>query len=168
MAQRRSSQVSNFKHQWRQRNCRVWSHTGALIPLLPPSSSSALGVNSLPSASSSRLPVQRSPGGNRSIIRALTTPLAVPTRTVFDPSMAPKYLPCPIRESRGPKRRLDGCKGIHHTRSPNYTKGRTTRLPTFRSHAFLPSRPTANRRCMLAVYGTRQQIMVCWQFDTRS
>ena len=36
-----------------------------MIPTLPPSSSSAFGVNSLPTASSSKLPVHRSPGGNR-------------------------------------------------------------------------------------------------------
>ena len=123
--------------------------TGALIPTLPPSSSSAASVHSLPSASSSKLPVHRSPGSNRLIVRAFTTPLAVPTSTI-----GPKCLPCSNRESRGPRRRLDGCNGIHHARSLNCAKGRTARLPTFRSYAVLPSRPTANRRCMLAAYGT--------------
>ena len=80
-------------------------NTGALIPTLPPTSSRAFGVNSLPSASSSKLPIHRSP--------------AVPTSTVFDPAIGPQYLPCSKRVSRGPRRRLDGCKGIHHTRSPN-------------------------------------------------
>ena len=98
-------------------------NTGALIPTLPPSSSNALGVYSLPCASSNKLPVHRSPGGNRLIVRAFTTPLAVPTSTVFDPSIGPKYLPSSNRESKGPKRRLDGCTGIHHTRSPNCAKG---------------------------------------------
>ena len=129
-------------------------NTSALIPTLPPSSSGAFGVNSLPSASSSKLPVHRSHGGNRSIVRAFTTPLAVPTSSVFDPSTGPKYLPSSNRESRGPSRQLDGCKSIHHTRSPNCAKEGTARLPTFRSHAVLPSRPTANRRCVLAAYGT--------------
>ena len=76
-------------------------NTGALIPTLQPSSSSAWGVNSLPSASSSKLPVHRSPGDNRLVVRAFTTPLAVPTITVFDPSIGPKYLPCSNRESKG-------------------------------------------------------------------
>ena len=128
--------------------------TGALIPTLPPSSSSAGGVDSLPSASSSRLPVHHSPGGNRLIVRAFTTPLVVPINTVFDPSFGPRYLPCSNRECRGQGRRLDGCKGIHHIRSLNCAKKRTTRLPSFRSYAVLPSRPTANRRSMLAAYGT--------------
>ena len=44
-------------------------NTGARIPTLPPSSSSAFGVNSLPCASSNKLPVHRSPGGNRLIVR---------------------------------------------------------------------------------------------------
>ena len=49
-------------------------------------------------------------------------------------------------ESRRPRRRFDGCKGTHHTRSPNCAKGGTARV--------LSCRPTANRRCMLAAYGT--------------
>ena len=112
--------------------------TGALMPILPPSSSSAFGENSLPSASSNKLPAHRSPGGNRLIVRAFTTQLAVPTSTVFDPSIGPKHLPCSNRESKRPKRRLDGCKGIHHARSPNCGKGRTAHLPTFLSYAVLP------------------------------
>ena len=48
-------------------------NASALIPTPSPSSSCALGVNSLPSASSSRLPVHRSLGGNRLIVR--TSPL---------------------------------------------------------------------------------------------
>ena len=140
-------------------------NTHALIPTLPPSSSSALGVNSLPSASSSKLPVHRSPGGNRLIVWALTTPVAVATKYRVRPSIRPKYLPCSNRESRGPRRRLDGCKGIHHTRSPNCAKRGTARLPTFRSHAVSPSRPTANRRCMLAAYGT-SHVNISWSAGT--
>ena len=132
-AQRRPSHLPNFRCQWRRGTAACGCKTGALIPTLPPSSSSAFGVNSLP--------VHRSPGGNRLIVRAFTTPLAVPTSTVFDPSIGSKYLPCSHRESRGPRRRLDGCTGIHHTRSPNCAKGRTARLTTFRSSAVLPSRP---------------------------
>ena len=119
--------------------------TSALVPTLPPSSSSAFGVYSLPSASSSKLPVHRSLGGNPLMVRGFTTPLAVPTSTVFDPSIGPKYLPCSDRESRGLRRRLDVCKGIHHTRSPNLCHGRTARFLTFCWYAVLPSRPTANR-----------------------
>ena len=81
--------------------------TGALIPILPPSSSSAFGANSLPRASSNRLPFHRSPGGNHLIVLAFTTPLAVPIRTVFDPSIGPKYPPCSKRETKGQKRRVD-------------------------------------------------------------
>ena len=114
----------------------------------------AYGCNTSAPASSSKLPVHRWPGGNRLIVRAFTTPLAVPINTVFDPSIGPTYLPCSNRDSRRPRRRLDGCKSIHHTRSPNCAKGGTARLPTFLSYAVLPSRPTANRRCMLAAYGT--------------
>ena len=45
----------------------------------------------------------------------------------------------------------------------------TARRPTFRSYAVLPSRPTANRRCMLAArHKPRQQIVGCWHLDTRS
>ena len=40
---------------------------------------------------------------------------------------------------------------LAHQRVPS---GVTERLRTFRSYAVLPSRPTANRRCMLAAYGT--------------
>ena len=120
-------------------------NTSAPIPTLQPSSSNVFGVNSLPSASSSKLPVHRSFGGNRLFVQAFTTPLAVPINTVFDPSIGTKYLPCSNRESRGPKRRLDGFRNIHHTCSPNCAKGGTARLP---------SRPTANRQCMLAAYGT--------------
>ena len=43
-------------------------NTGALIPILPPSSS-AFGVNSLPSASSIKEPAHRWHGRNRSIVR---------------------------------------------------------------------------------------------------
>ena len=67
------------------------------------------------------LPVHRSPGGNRLVVRAFTT--AVPINTVFDSSVGPKYLPCSNRESRWPRRRLDGCIGIHHTRSPKLCQG---------------------------------------------
>ena len=74
-------------------------------------------------------------GGNHLIVRAFTTPLAVPTSTVFDPSIGRKYLPCSNRESKGPRRRLDGCRGIHHTLSPSCAKGGTARLPTFLSYA---------------------------------
>ena len=83
-----------------------------------------------------------------------TTPLAVPTSTVFDPSIGPKYIPCSNRETKGPRRRLDGCKSIHHSRSPNCVKVGTARLPTFLSYAVLPSRPTTNRRGMLVAYDT--------------
>ena len=51
-------------------------------------------------------------------------------------------------------RRLDGCKGTHHTRSLNCAKEGTARHPTFLSCAVLPSRPTENRRCMLVAYDT--------------
>ena len=46
----------------------------------------------MPSASSNKPPVHRSLGGNRLIVRAFTTPLAVATSTVFDPSIGPMYL----------------------------------------------------------------------------
>ena len=108
--------------------------TGALIPILPPSSSSAFGANSLPRASSNRLPFHRSPGGKHLIVLAFTTPLAVPIRTVFDPSIGPKYPPCSKRETHGPKRRVDGCSGIHHTHS---------------SYAVFQSRPIANQKVMI-------------------
>ena len=72
--------------------------------ILPPPYSNVFGVNSLPCASSSKLPVHRSPGGNRLMVRAFTTPFAVPMNTVFDPSIGSKYLPCSNRDSRG----LDG------------------------------------------------------------
>ena len=65
-----------------------------------------------------------------------------------------RTFPGQLSECNRPRRRLDGCKGNHHTPSPNCAKGRTTRLPTFRSCAVLPSRLHANRRCMLAGYGT--------------
>ena len=71
----------------------------------------------------------------------------MPINTVFDSSIGPRNLPCSNLESRRPRRRLDGCRGIHHIRSPNC-------LPTFRSHAVFPSRPTENGRCLLAAYGT--------------
>ena len=142
-------------------------NTGALIPTLPPSSSSACGVNSLPTASSGKLPVHRSPGGNRLIVRAFTTPLEVPTSTVFDASIGPKYLPCSKRESRRPDGGWMAAKAFTTLAHRTVPRG-TARLPTFRSYAVLPSRPTANRRCMLAAYGTkpRQQIMVCWHVGT--
>ena len=63
--------------------------TGALIPTQPPSSSSAVGVNSLPCASSNKLPFQRSLGGIRLIVQEFATSLEVPTRTVFDMSIGP-------------------------------------------------------------------------------
>ena len=95
-----------------------------------------------------------SPAANRLIVRCFHPPLAVSTSTVFDPSIGPKCLLCSNRESKGPKRRLDGCKGIHHIRSPNCAKEGTARLPTFLSYAVLPSRPTDNRRCMLVAHDT--------------
>ena len=107
-------------------------NTGALIPTLPPSSSSAFGVNSLPTVlrpASCQSIVRLA--AIRLIVRAFTTPLAVPRSTVFDPSIGPKYLPCSNRESRGPRQRLDGCKGIHHTRSPNCAKGEQHAFPHF-------------------------------------
>ena len=66
----------------------------------------------------------------------------------------PSTFPCSNRESRGPRRGLDGCKGIHHTRSPNCSKGEQRAFPHFVHTAVLPSRSNANRRCMLAAYGT--------------
>ena len=67
-------------------------NTSALISTLPPSSSSAFGVNSLPNVSCSKLPAHRSPGCNRLIVRAFTTPLAVSISTVFDPSVPSTFL----------------------------------------------------------------------------
>ena len=78
------------------------SNTGARIPSLPPLSSNAFGANSLPCASSNKLPVHRSPGGNRLVVLVFITPLAVPKGTVFDPSIGPKNHPCSNRESKGP------------------------------------------------------------------
>ena len=76
-------------------------HLHILGPTLPPSSSSAFNVNSLPCASSNKLPVHPSPGGNRLIVPAFTTPPAVSTSTVFDPSIGPKYPSCSNREPKG-------------------------------------------------------------------
>ena len=59
-AQWRSSYLSNFRRQRRQKTAACGCNTGALIQTLPPSSSSAFGLNSLPSASSNKLPVHRS------------------------------------------------------------------------------------------------------------
>ena len=97
-------------------------NTGAMIPTLPPSSSSAFGVNSLPCASSNKLPFHRSLGGIRLIVQEFATPLEVPTRTVFDMSIGPNYFPCSRCEYTWPRRRLDGCRGIHHIRSPSCAK----------------------------------------------
>ena len=69
------------------------------------------------------LPVQHSPGGNRLIVRAFTTPLAAPTNKHRVQSIHQSQVPCSSRESTGPRRRLNGCQGIHHTRSPNCAKG---------------------------------------------
>ena len=117
---RRTCRTSGAKGVKRAGACGC--KTSALIPVLPPSSS-AFGVNSLPNASSCKQAVHRSLGRNRSIVPAFTTPLAVPTSTVFDPSIDPKSLPCSERESTGPRGRADGCRDIHHTRSPNCPKG---------------------------------------------
>ena len=99
------------------------------------------------------------------IVRAFTTPLAVPTSTVFDPSICPKYLHCSNRESKGPKRRLDGCEGIHHTRSPNCAEGEPRASP--HSFRMLSCRldPPKNRRCMLVAYDT-SQVNRSWCADT--
>ena len=78
-------------------------NTRALIPTSP----NAFGANSLPCASSNKLPFNRSPAGNRLLILAFTTPLAVPTSKI-----GPKYLHCSNRESKRPKRLLDGCRSI--------------------------------------------------------
>ena len=58
----------------------------------------------------------------------------------------------------------DGCKGIHHIRSPNCARERPARLPHISFKPVLPSRPTANRQCMLAAHGTSHvnKIVVCW------
>ena len=64
--------------------------------------SEAFGVNSLPNASSIKLLVHRSPGGSRLIVRAFITPVAVPTSTVFDPSIGPQYLSVQIVNPEGP------------------------------------------------------------------
>ena len=85
---------------------------------------------------SNKLPVHRSPGGIRLMVRTFTTPL----KCLNHPS-DPSTFPCSNRESRGPNL-LDGCRSIHHTRSPNCAKRRTARLPTILSYAVLPSRPT--------------------------
>ena len=101
------------------------------------------------------------------MVRAFTTPLAVPTSTVLEPCIGPKYLPCSNRESRGPNRRLDGCRGIHHTRSPNCAKGGTARLPTVLSYAVLPSRPTENLRCTRVAYDS-SHVNKPWSAGTSS
>ena len=100
------------------------------------------------------------------IVRAFTTPLAVPTSTVFDQSIGPWYLPCSNRESRGPRRRLDGCKGFHHTRSPNCAKGNSapSHISFTRCHDVSTLRkPTVHAGCTR--HKPRQQIVVCWYFD---
>ena len=59
---------------------------------------------------------------DRLTARAFTTPFAAPTSTALDPSTGPKFPRCSNRESKGPRRRLDGCKGIHDARSQNCAK----------------------------------------------
>ena len=56
------------------------------------------------------------------IVQEFTTPHEVPTRTVFDMSIGPNYLPCSRSEYTWPRRRLADCRGIHHIRSPSCAK----------------------------------------------
>ena len=148
-AQRRSLHLSHFRRQWWQRNCRVWLQHRRSDP-----NSTAILFQCIWCQFTAECFVQQAASPSFAWRQSFYwsgfhTPLAVPISTVFDPAFGPKYLPCSYRESRGPRRRLDGCKGINHTRSPSCAKGRTARLPTFRSYAVLPSRPTANRACWL-------------------
>ena len=137
-AQWRSSYLSNFRRQWRQGTATWGCDTGALIPTLPPSSSSAFGVNSLPCASWQSFdcfgPSPLTCGANKRRVRSIHRVLSTFLAQIVNPEG---------------QTAVDGCKGIHHTRSPNCAKGHSA-PSTFRLYAVLPSRPTANRRCMLA------------------
>ena len=131
-------------------------NTGALIPTLPPSSTSAFGAKSLPGASfqQATIPLVATVW---SFWRSPLHSLAVPTSTVFDPSIDPKNLPCSFRESKGPRRRLDGCQGIHHTPHTSFVcclAVSTNRKPTVHAGGI---RRTPS-----------QQIMVCKHLNTRS
>ena len=110
-------------------------NTGAQIPIISPSASNAFGVKSLQRASPNQLPFHRSLGGTRLIVLVFEKPLAMPIRTVLDPSIGTKYLPCSKREFKGPERQLDRCTGTHHTRSPNCATGEIAGLPTI-PHSF--------------------------------
>ena len=129
---------------------------------------SAFGVNSLPSASSSKLPVHRSPCGNRLIVPAFTNTLAVPKSTVLDTLIGPKYTTCSNRESRGPRRRLDACKGtLAHRTVPRGWNSAPSHISLTRCLAVSAHRKqTVHAGCIR--HKPRQQIMVCWHFDTRS
>ena len=168
-AQWRSSHLSKFRYQWKEKGLpRVVVTQEELRSQLhrnrPP-------VHLVPircrCASFNKLPVHRSLGGNRLIVRAFTAPLAEPTRTVFDPSIGPKYLPCSNRESKGPRRRLDGCNNIHHTRSPNCAKEEEQRAfpHFFRMLSCRLDPPTVHADGIR--HKPRQQIMVCWDLHSR-
>ena len=124
-------------------------NTGALTPILPMAHSVLI-----------RCRVLR-PAGCQSIVR----PAAIVC--LFGPSplhcqqvpcsihpLAPSTVLVQIVNPEDPDGGWMAAKGIHHISSPNCGKGETARLRTFRSHAVLPSRPTANRGCMLAAFGT--------------
>ena len=165
----RSSHSSKFSTNGGKGTASCGCNIGALILTLPPSFSSTFGVDSLTSASSSKLPVHHSPGGNRLIVRAFTTPHGVPTSTVFDPPVGPKYVPCSNRQSKGPKRRLDGCRDMHHTHSHELCQGRNS-APSHISFVCCPAvdhhKPKVHAGCTR--HRPSQQIMVCWQLHTRS
>ena len=107
------------------------------------------------------LPFHRSPGGNRLIVLAFTTPLAVPTSTVFYPSIGPKNLPCSYLESK----KAQTTVGWLQRHPPTYAKRGTSRLSTLLSYAVLPPRPTENPRCMLVACGT-SQVNTPWSAGT--
>ena len=146
--QRRPSHVSNFRCKGGRGTALCGCNTGALIPTPPPTSSGAFGVNSLPSASSSKLPVHRSP--------------AVPTGTVFDPASGPSTFLVQIVYPEGPDGGWMAAKAsttlVHRT----VPRGEQRAL---RSCAVLRSRPNANRRCMLAAYGT-SHVNILWSAGT--
>ena len=143
-------------------------NTSALIPALPPSSSSALGVNSLHCVSSNKLPVHRSPGKNHLIVRAFTTVPTTKALCLIQPSVPSTFL-ARIVNPKGPN---DGWKAAKAaTTLAHRTVPRGNSAPSHISFVCCLAVSTYRKPTMHAGgirHKPRQQIMVCSHLNTRS
>ena len=158
---RRPSHLSNFRCQWRSMNCRAWLQNRRSDP-----HSTAIVFQCIQCQFAAECFVQQAASPSFAWRQsfdcsAFTTPLAVPTSTVFDLSFGPKYLPCSNRWMAA-----EASTTLAHRTVPRGNSA-PSHISFIRCLAVSTHRkPTVHAGCIR--HKPLQQIMACWHFGTRS